>query len=87
MPSIKNTNGQHVVTHEFMWNKQMQLGNLNSNFHKISDLSCGEQERGACGSLVNLCKTKKRAKKTIIYSKIYVRYGVLLRTKYRTWIH
>ena len=42
---------------------------------------------GACGSLVNLCKTKKRAKKTIIYSKIYVRYGVLLRTKYRTWIH
>ena len=82
MPSIKNTNGQHVVTHEFMWNKQMQLGNLNSNFHKISHSSYGEQERGACGSLVNLCKTKKRAKKTIIYSKICAIWGSFVQLRY-----
>ena len=57
-----------------MWNKQIQLGNLISNFRKIFDSSYDEQERGACDSLVNLCGTKK-TKKTIIYSKMYVRTG------------
>ena len=38
----------------------MQLGNLISNFRSISDSSYDEQERGACGSLVNLCRTKKK---------------------------
>ena len=45
-----------------MWNKQIQLGNLISNFRKIFDSSYDEQERGACGSLVNLCRTKKKSK-------------------------
>ena len=56
----------------------MQLGNLISNFRKIFDSSYDEQERGACDSLFNLCRTKKRAKKTIIYSKMYVRAGFRL---------
>ena len=56
----------------------MQLGNLISNFRKIFDSSYDEQERGACDSLVNLYRTKKRAKKTIIYSKMYVRAGFQL---------
>ena len=47
----------------------MQLGNLISNFRPISDSSYDEQERGACGSLVNLCRTKKRAKKTSFIPK------------------
>ena len=45
-----------------MWNEQMQLGNLITNFRSISDSSYDEQERGACGSLVNLCRTKKKSK-------------------------
>ena len=45
-----------------MWNKQTQLGNLISNFRKIFDSSYDEQERGACGSLVNLCRTQKKSK-------------------------
>ena len=45
-----------------MWNKQIQLGNLISNFRKIFDSSYDEQERGACDSLVNLCRTKTKKK-------------------------
>ena len=75
MPSMKNSNGW--CTHDFMWNKQMQLRNLISNFRKIFDSSYDEQERGACDLLVNLCRTKKR-ETTIIYSKIYVRAGFQL---------
>ena len=40
----------------------MQLGNLISNFRKIFDSSYDEQERGACDSLVNLYRTKKKGK-------------------------
>ena len=46
-----------------MWNKQIQLGNLISNFRKIFDSSYDEQERGACDSLVNLCRTKKKQRR------------------------
>ena len=45
-----------------MWNKQIQSGNLISNFRKIFDSSYDEQERGACDSLVNLCRIKKKNK-------------------------
>ena len=41
----------------------MQLGNLISNFRKIFDSSYDEQERGACDSLVNLCRTKKKQRR------------------------
>ena len=46
-----------------MWNKQIQLGNLISNFRKIFDSSYDEQERGACDSLVNLCRIKKKPRR------------------------
>ena len=53
-----------------MWNKQIQLGNLISNFRKIFDSSYDEQERGACDSLVNLCRAKKNKEDDHLFQNV-----------------